>query len=441
VRYLKTYESFDDNRPSDQNNLEDEVNDILLELTDDGFVVDTFNMNYTPPMLDYSLKSLVVEISTPGQEELFRWTHIKDVIERLEEYCFRKDEGYSIDISVFGDYMHIDRFIDVYGGEEFNTMTLFIYSEDDYGKLLDKQDEEMNESLTNSEYSIYDFVNDLNIWNKNPLSFNELKTWTNHFVGDGFYEKLDDYITRVWNSMKKVDYDNINDRFLELWDDVNVDTNWILPCIAYGDYYRAGNPNKGSSRDMYNGSMPIRDLNDDDRKKSIMIEIVRSIIQPTLTIGYSSNNVYVRNTDDEIYVTDKKYQCENFDFSNFSYFRGFDGDKLLWKKDAKDNKYDSGKEEDSIIKIPSYDWEKYKLYSPENVLNMYVPCIYVSIGENGKQLGMILSELESRLDDIVDAILPEIDYKEVIWDMSRGTRRFSSHRDAHEYNLKILLNF
>ena len=106
----------------------------------------------------------------------------------------------------------------------------------DYGDLLNQKD--MNESFSkwtgiNHEYSIYDFTNDLNIWNKNPLSFNELKTWTNHFVGDGFYEKLDDYITRVWDSMKKVDYDTINDRFLELWDDVNVDTNWILPCIAY----------------------------------------------------------------------------------------------------------------------------------------------------------------------------------------------------------------
>ena len=438
MRYLKTYESFDDNRPSNQTKLIDDVEDIFLDLSDNGFEVDLSIMNYTPPMLDDSLKSLVVDL-VPLQMEFFRWSDIKDVIDRLEEYCFRKDQGYGIDVEVDGDYMHIDRFIDVYGREELNRIHLYIYSEDDYGDLLNQKD--MNESLNNSEYSIYDFTNDLNIWNKNPLSFNDLKTWTNHFVGDGFYEKLDDYITRVWDSMKKVDYDTINDRFLELWDDVNVDTNWILPCIAYGDYYRAGEANKGSSRDMYNGSMPIRDLNDDDRKKSIMIEIVRSIIQPTLTIGYSSNNVYVRNTNDEIYVTDKKYQCENFEFSNFNYFSGFDGDKLLWKKDAKDNKYDSGKEEDSITKIFPYDWKKYELYSPENVMNMYVPCIYINIGENGKQLGMILSELESRLDDIVDTILPEIDCKEVIWDMSRGTRRFSSHRDAHEYNLKILLNF
>ena len=74
-------------------------------------------------------------------------------------------------------------------------------------------------------------------------------------------------------------------------------------------------------------------------------------------------------------------------------------------------------------------------------MNMYVPCIYISIGDNNKRMGITLSELESRLDDIVDTILPEIDYKEVIWDMSRGTRRFSEDFDVSEYRLKILLNF
>lgn len=157
MRYLKTYESFDDNRPSNQTKLIDDVEDIFLDLSDNGFEVDLSIMNYTPPMLDDSLKSLVVDL-VPLQMEFFRWSDIKDTIERLEEYCFRKDEGYGIDVEVDDDYMHIDRFIDVYGREELNRIHLYIYSEDDYGDLLNQKD--MNESIY-MDYDSQDDVRDI----------------------------------------------------------------------------------------------------------------------------------------------------------------------------------------------------------------------------------------------------------------------------------------
>lgn len=431
MRHLKTYKifeltSFDNQRPSDQNNLEDDVRDILMDFTDENDVeIEIKEVNYTPPMMEDSLKSLCVDIINKSPNTFIWGNDLKENLIRLEEYCFRKDGGYSIDIEVDGDYMHLGRFFDVYGSEEHDQITLYIYSEDDYGNLLNQKD--MNESFSkwtgiSQEYSIYDFINDLNTWNKNKPSYQSIKIWTNHFIGDGFYEKLDNHITKVWDAMKKVDLYNINDRFLELWDDIKYKDNWILPTVAYGDYYK----------DNYNGSMPISNLEDDDRRKDIMCEIIRSIIRPTLDVGYSSNEANIRNTKDEIFVTDEKYQCENFDFSNYSYFKGFSGDKLLWK---------SRNNDESIIQISSYEWKNYEMYSPENVMNMYVPCIYISIGDNNKRMGMTLSELESRLDDIVDTILPEIDYKEVIWDISRGTRRFSEDFDVSEYRLKILLNF
>jgi hypothetical protein len=187
--------------------------------------------------------------------------------------------------------------------------------------------------------------------------------------------------------------------------------------------------------------MPIQNLNDDDRRKTIMSEIIRAIIKPTLNIGYSTDSVFIRSSKAELFVTDKKYQCVNFDPSNYSNFRGYDGDNLLWQKDAKDNKYDKGVDSPSIVSIMSYEWKKYEMYSPENVMNMYVPCICINIGDNGKKLGMTLSDLENRLDEIMETIFPELDYKDVIWDMSRGERKFSEDFNVNEYRLKILLKF
>jgi hypothetical protein len=54
---------------------------------------------------------------------------------------------------------------------------------------------------------------------------------------------------------------------------------------------------------------------------------------------------------------------------------------------------------------------------------------------------MNLLKLESDIDEILPSILPTLDYEEVIFDSSRGDRRFDhiENYEVYDYTIKILL--
>jgi hypothetical protein len=47
--------------------------------------------------------------------------------------------------------------------------------------------------------------------------------------------------------------------------------------------------------------------------------------------------------------------------------------------------------------------------------------------------------LENDLDQVIDLVTADLDYEDIIWDMSRGTRRFDTSNPISEYTVKILL--
>ena len=54
---------------------------------------------------------------------------------------------------------------------------------------------------------------------------------------------------------------------------------------------------------------------------------------------------------------------------------------------------------------------------------------------------MNLKKLESDIDEALLSILPELDYEEVVFDMSRFDRVYDDDTDINDYSFKILLNF
>ena len=97
------------------------------------------------------------------------------------------------------------------------------------------------ESDTN-EYSIYDWFEDLKRyqWSKNQKSMvneSSLKKWSDHFIGEGYWEKIKDLVDRMFVTMSKVDTDYINDRMYDVYDEIPESKDkWTMCCVAYGDY-------------------------------------------------------------------------------------------------------------------------------------------------------------------------------------------------------------
>jgi hypothetical protein len=251
----------------------------------------------------------------------------------------------------------------------------------------------------------------------NKISESDIKKWVNHFIGDNWYDIIKSHLSKAWDSMKKVDIDNVNDRLYDIWDEIpSSKDKFVTTAITYGDYYKKDEPVKR----RYSGTMPVSNL-DDDRFYWIMREIIRSILSPTFKIGGWKDESYIRQDEAEEYVTDKKYQCVNFNIMDYSISSDVE-----------------------FLKKKKYELEKLSNYSPENILNMYIPSIYIDIGrhrDSYKTGVMNLKKLESSLDDVLPTILPTIEYSDVIFDMSREDRQFDDDTDIQDYTLKILLKF
>jgi len=284
------------------------------------------------------------------------------------------------------------------------------------------------EKSESSKYGIYDWFEDLKRyqWNQNQKSMvseSSLKKWSDHFIGEGYWEKIKDLVDRMFIAMSKVDTDYINDRMYDVYDEIpESKKKWTMCCVAYGDYENHDKPNNRK----YNGLLSVPKPKDSD-KLNIIISILKDIVNPTLSIGgYPS--ILLRRDDDQYYVTDKKWNCANFNIDNYGIKLGdkFKGDE---RRD---------------VTIYSSDINKKKDYSVDKILDMYKPCVTINIGGysdshlTGK---MNLRKLESDIDAVLPSILPTLDYEEVIFDVSRGNRQFDDDSDIYDYTIKILLNF
>jgi hypothetical protein len=99
MKYLKKFESTD---WSSEQNFVSDLEDIALELKDEGMIVD-IRLNKSTSIYSTSIyvygtvKPLEYElrISKPGfRTSLFEWSEIKDTVIRLTEYCY--ENGWSV---------------------------------------------------------------------------------------------------------------------------------------------------------------------------------------------------------------------------------------------------------------------------------------------------------------------------------------------------------
>lgn len=295
---------------------------------------------------------------------------------------------------------------------------------DKWGKMTGSYFEPIKETVQN-KYSIYDWFEDLKSmqWNNNSINDSDLKKWSEHFIGTGVYQKISNLVDNIFESIRNVDYNYINDRMFEVWDELPINKDkYVMACVAYGDYENLDK----EIMYRYNGLLSVMNPSDDSKKLNIIIHIIKDILYPTLFIG--SPSIVIRRTEEEIYVTDKKWNCENFDIDSYKFNEGEEFDN-------------GGTGRRSTTTIYKSELDKKKNYGVDKVLSMYKPCLVIEIGghNDSYRTGKIkLSHLEPILDDVLQTILPDLDYEEVIWDKSRGKRQFTDD-EFYDYTLKILL--
>lgn len=282
-----------------------------------------------------------------------------------------------------------------------------------YKSFLESSDEKLWMGVQH-EYSIYDWFEDLKRFQwrstqKQKVNENSVKIWCNHFIGDGWFEKISNHVDKILNSLKKVDTEYINYRMFDIYDEFAQDKQkWTMCCVLYGDVERHNNTN----RTKFNGLLSVPSPSEKGENLRITINIIKDIIQPTLDIGSTKN---LRMTKEEIFVTDKMYQCQNFNILNF----------LICSED-----------------YMGYEIKKKQKYNINLFLDMYQPGVVINIGGYSDSMTsgkFTLKDLEDKLDETLPSILHDLNYKEVIFDHSRYTRRFNDSESFTEYTLKILL--
>jgi len=280
-------------------------------------------------------------------------------------------------------------------------------------------------------YGIYDWFEDIKSfqWSRNQsnkVNESSLKVNTEHFIGEGYWQKITSLVDKMFDALSKVDIENVNDRMYDVYDEIpSAKEKYSILCISTGNYENHDKPNKNK----YSGLITVMNVNEESKLR-IIAHILLDIISPTLNIGHYPSAM-LRISDEQYYVTDKKWNCVNFDIDN--YLNGYD-----------EFSNDETKDKISKIRIDDYDIENKKAYSVDKVLDMYKPTININIGgyDNSHLTGkMNLKKLESNIDEALLSILPELDYEEVVFDMSRFDRVYDDDTDINDYSFKILLNF
>jgi hypothetical protein len=277
-----------------------------------------------------------------------------------------------------------------------------------YNKFL-----ESSQTLSGlKKYSIFDWFEDLKIDSWTPKNTERHKIWTERFIGEGWWDKINSHVDNIFEILSEVNIRHIKDAMLEVFDTLPEEKERnIYTAVLYGDYERIDDANNFK----YNGTMPIMDLNDKARKSHILLSILKEMVHPTLYYSRFKENAILRDTKESEYVTDKKWQCQNFDFEQFH----------------------------KIGHLRDYEFSKVQKYSPENVLSMYRPGVVINIGGWGSESRhtgeMYLDDLESALDAAIEVVESEVDCEDVIWPYTRGERHYDTSKPIYEYDLKILL--
>lgn len=258
------------------------------------------------------------------------------------------------------------------------------------------------ESNSSKDINIYEFSNMLKGWNTYP-SYDDLKRYSNRFIGEGIYTRVNKLVDDMFSAFSKIDLDWIKICLDDFFDDYVEFERSIDLAIVSKD------PRTLKANDDYN-SISCLDENYIKSKKRIICKILLDMVHPTLsTYGYNSKQI--RTTEEQIMVSDPKWNCVNFDIENYM-------------------------ELDDSMKF----YTKMYKYNIEDFFNCYNPAIYIEVRSHDYQSLINLKKLEDSLDRSLYRLLKAIDYEKVLYDIPKEGRRIDDKEtNVMDYNVKILL--
>lgn len=262
------------------------------------------------------------------------------------------------------------------------------------------------ESISN-DYSIYEFFNLINYHYGDKVPQSKVKAGSDKFIGEGIYDKVKLMVDDIVEKFEGIDLNEIESRFTYFSDQYEKECHIFFSILGstYKNYYEDVDERYNSSRGFKTNKI---------NKDLIINDIISDIIKPTLRIYEIGTEERIRQTEEQIYVNDPKWNCVNFKIDDYIF----------------QNK----------LKMQLYTKSNLKKYSVDKYLNdMYVPAIYIQIGDYDDKMTMNLLEVEQRLDKVVDDLLYDIPHSHIIWDSSRFKRRFDPNTNIYQYNIKFIL--
>jgi hypothetical protein len=271
---------------------------------------------------------------------------------------------------------------------------------------------------SNQEIDIYEFANKLK-GNRLALDpyppLSQVKRLSERFIGPGIYDRVQKMVDDIFNKLKDVDMEHIKHALYDVFDELPEKSERLHLCVLYCNPDRLKEPIER----RFNGSVSVK--NDvDSSKKFIICHILLNMINPTFRLGYPS--IDIRQTDEQIYVTDPKWNCVNFNIGN----------------------YEISKKEGQFLNqtfISYLDLDSLRKYNIEDFFECYKPGIYIELYDSGNvHVKMPLKKIEQLFDEYLPGILHGLEYKEILWEIPRKERKFDE--DTYEicdFTLKILL--
>ena len=275
---------------------------------------------------------------------------------------------------------------------------------------------------SSKEIDIYDFANMLKGWQAFP-ALSEVKRHSERFIGPGIYDRVQKLVDDMFNVLEEVDMEHIKDALYDVFDEFLEKDNRLHLCVLYCNTENLKEPIER----RYRGSMSVGE--DKDRSRQFIIcHILLDMLNPTFSIGYPS--ILIRETDEQLYVTDPKWNCVNFNIDNYE----------ISKKEGQRVPAPSDYKKRGTL-ISSLDLDKLRKYNIEDFFQCYKPGIYIELYDNkGYNWKISIKKVEDLFDEYLPRILHGLEYEEVLWEIPRQGRRFDETTyELYDYTLKVLL--
>ena len=275
---------------------------------------------------------------------------------------------------------------------------------------------------SNKEVDIYDFANMLKGWQALP-ALSEVKRHSERFIGPGIYDRVEKLVNQIFEVLSYVDIEHTKEALYDVFDEFPHKDKRVHLCVLYCNPDRSKEPIER----RYNGSMGVGEDKERSRK-FIICHILLDMLNPTFSIGYPS--IQIRQTDEQIDVTDPKWNCVNFNIDNYE----------ISKKEGQHVPAPSDYKKRGTY-ISPLDLDKLRKYNIEDFFQCYAPGIYIELyDDKGYHSKMSIKQVEDLFDQYLPHILHDVEYEKILWEIPRQGRRFDETTyDLYDYTLKVLL--